>query len=132
MKTTRFITLRHLVIDSKIFIGWQYQADQVIDILLKDFEDLHFSEEHNLWHIPNNKHNIDKLLEKFKGVAWINFKYFYKDKPIDTSRPLLDLSALKQKSLKSVKTRKCPPEFIDKLEVIRYRPNSARVYIHAF
>jgi len=132
MKTTRFITLRHLVIDSKIYIGLQYQADQVIDLLLKDFPELSFSEEHKLWHIPNNKQNIDKLLSMFKGIAWINFKYFYKDKPIDTSRPVPDLSELRKKSLRSVKTRKCPAEFLDKLEVIRYRPNSARVYINAF
>lgn len=129
---TRYITLRHLVLESKRYIGLEYKSDQAITALLNSFPDNNWSEQYKMAYIANNKHNIDKLFSTFKGIAWLNCKYFYKDKAVNTAIPEPDLSKLKQKCEHSEKVRKCPPEFIDKLQVKRYSPNTARTYIGAF
>ena len=97
MKTnTRCITLRHLILDSEKHIAFEYNADNAVNTLLNTFKDLKWSEQFNMSYINNNKENIQKIFSIFKGIAWINLKYFYKDKPINTSLPEQNFSKLKE------------------------------------
>lgn len=130
--TTRCITLRHLIFDSEKYIAFEYIADNTVNTLLNTFQDLKWSEQFNMSYINNNKENIQKIFTLFKGIAWINLKYFYKDKPINTSLPEQNFAQLKEKCALSIKLRKCPPEFVDKLQVKRYSESTARTYINAF
>ncbi len=130
--TTRCITLRHLILDSKKHIAFDYKADMLLTTALNAFKDLQWSEQFNMAYIINNKENIEKTFSVFKGIAWINLKYFYKDKPINTSLPEQNFTELKKRCTLSVKIRKCPEEFIDKLQIKRYSENTARTYIVAF
>jgi len=133
MKTTaRCITLRHLILASEKHIAFEYNADNAVNTLLHTFKDLKWNEEFNMFYIYNNKENIQKIFSIFKGIAWINLKYFYKDKPVNTSLPEQNFTKLKEKCAVSVKLRKCPAEFVDKLQVKRYSENTARSYINAF
>ncbi len=129
--TPRNLTLRHIIIENKKFIGLEYKTDASIDAILKNFPDLKWYDECRIWIISNTPQNIDTIFKLFKGIAWINGKYFFKDKPLNLSISEPDFSSFKEK--KNVPTkRKCPEEFIDKLQVKRYSANTARTYITAF
>ncbi len=129
---TRYITLRHLIIQSEKHIAFEHKADQTIHSLLNTFPDLKWHEEYKMFYIKNNKQNIDKIFSIFKGIAWINLKYFYKEKPVNIALPKENFDDIKQKSIQTKKARQCPSEFIDKLQVKRYSKNTARTYITAF
>lgn len=129
---SRYITLRHLVLDQTRYIGLEYKSDQAIDAILRSFADIKWNEQYRIHYIPNSKHNLDQIFSLFKGVAWINCKYFFNDKPVNTAIPEPNLQWMKRKVQRSAKLRKCPPEYIDKLQVKRYSTNTARNYISCF
>ena len=78
MENKRHLTLKHLLIDNKKYIGLQFYSDKVINSLIKEFKDLDWSKEFNMHYIPNNKANLDTIFSLFRGIAWINTNYFSK------------------------------------------------------
>jgi site-specific recombinase XerD len=81
-------------------------------------------------YVQKSKENLDKIYTIFKGVAWVNSKYFFKDKPINLNIPEPDYSYQKQKKTKY--SRKCPNEYIEKLQVLRYSTNTVNTYVPMF
>ena len=130
--TTRYITLRHLIINNQKHIGVEYKSDQAITVLLQSFKDLQWSDQFKIHYIANTKHNLDQLFLLFKGVAWVNCKYFFNDKPVNQAVPEPDFGWMKRKVVRSERTKKCPAEYIDKLQVKRYSSNTTRNYIACF
>lgn len=127
----RQITLRHLILNSVNYIGLEYNADATISQLLTGFTDLKWDEESRLSYIKNTKENLDKLFLLFKGVAWINGKYFYTNKPINTAIKEPNFDKLKSKT-KVKDIISCPTVYIEKLQLLRYSENTARTYIGMF
>ncbi|GAL64766.1 hypothetical protein [Algibacter lectus] len=73
----KHITLKHLFIKEKQCIGLQFNADKVIQALIKELPNPKWSKEFNMVYIINNKSNINLVFEKFEGVAWVNCNYFF-------------------------------------------------------
>jgi len=124
------LTLRHLVVDGWQKIGLEYKQNPAIDSILDTFKDLKWSQEFSMSYIDNSSENMDQLFKVFKGIAWINTKYFYKDKPINLDIDEPDYTDLKSKPSKN--NRKCPDEYIQKLQVLRYSKSTVNTYIHKF
>lgn len=124
------ITIRHLIVDNNKMIGMEYPNNPTIQALVSTFDNLTWSVKYGLSYVPNNKTNLDRIFRIFRGVAWVNCKYFFKDKPINTNIPEPDYSVLKSKKTKN--KRKCPDEYIDKLQVLRYSRNTVNTYVSMF
>lgn len=122
------ITLRHLMINGIKYIGMQFYASKIVHALIKTLDSPKWSEEYKMVYIVNTPKNVYSIFETFKGTAWVNCRYFYKNKPVHTNAEEEDLSSLKNKSGNDG----CPPEYIALLETRRYSYNTAKTYIHQF
>ncbi|WP_234424347.1 site-specific tyrosine recombinase/integron integrase [Aquimarina sp. Aq107] len=125
------ITLKHLMIDQQKMIGLQFYPDKVIQALIKELPNPRWSNHFKMPYILNNQKNIDLIFEKFRGIAWINCNYFYRDKIINPSNPIANLKSFKNRRLTN-NYRVCPEEYLQKLLLKRYSQNTARSYVNAF
>ncbi len=130
MKNLNSITLRHLVIEGKRMIALEYNSSPTLDALVKSLGDVKWSKKFGLYYIENSKTTLDQIYKIFRGVAWINSKYFFKDKLVNKDVVEPDYSRYKNKVSKY--SRKCPGEYIDKLQVLRYSQNTLTTYISMF
>ena len=124
------ITLRHLIVDNSKMIGLEYPNNPTLRALVSTLTNVKWSKKYGLSYIADNKNNLDNVFTIFRGVAWINGKYFFKDKPINMNIPEPNYTSIKNK--KSKYKRKCPEEYIDKLQVLRYSENTVRIYVAMF
>jgi len=124
------ITLRHLIIDKKRMIGVEYSNNKTISALLETIEHVNWSDQYGMSYLHNTKSNLSKIFKTFRGEAWVNCRYFFKDKPINTRipQPVYTEFANNNKENK----RRCPQEYIEKLEVKRYSKNTAEIYVRMF
>ena len=128
-KQLPYITLKHLIVNRNKQIGLQFNFNKTIEMVLKGFKDMSWSDEFQLHYLPNTKSNLDLIFNSFRGIAWINCNYFYSKKPIKLSNQKIDLNQFK---INTNTYRLCPKEFIEKLEIKRYARNTTKVYISCF
>lgn len=125
------ITLRHLLIDGQKCIGLQFYPSKLIQALIKTLESPKWSAENSMVYIQNTPENFNVVFKAFKGTAWINCRYFLRNRPVSKNAQKVDLSSLKP--TQGVETPNyCPTEYIDLLETKRYAFNTARTYISMF
>ena len=124
------LTIRHLIVDNQKKIGLEYKNNPAIQALVNTFNDVKWSDKFGMNYINNNKDNLDRIFTIFKGIAWVNGKCFFKDKPINANIPEPNYSYIKNR--KSNKKRKCPSEYIDKLQVLRYSKSTVKTYVSMF
>jgi integrase/recombinase XerD len=128
---TKNITLKHLLIKEQKQIGILFYPDKVIQALIKGLPSPKWSNEYSMAYILNTKSNLNLVFETFKGVAWINCNYFFKDRPLRNNNGPLDIEGFrKRKILPGYKT--CPEEYLQKLEIKKYSLNTAKSYIAMF
>jgi integrase/recombinase XerD len=121
------------MINGQKFIGLQHYPLKVIDILISSLDQVAYSEEYKMRYIPKSETNIKILIQRFRGVAWINYKFFYKNKPIHTHGHHENYQPLKEKHQEEDQLLKhCPIDFIQLLETKRYSINTARTYCALF
>lgn len=126
------ITLRHMMINEIKCIGLQFHPNKVIHALVKTLDSPKWSEEYGMVFLTNTTENFNSLFEVFKGVAWINCRYFLRNKPVHTNAQMVDLSPLKNKLPKEGKPNLCPKEYIELLETKRYSFHTAKTYTYLF
>jgi integrase/recombinase XerD len=124
------ITLRHLMINGTKYIGMQFYASKIIHALIKTLDSPKWSPVHNMVYIANTPANLYSIFKTFKGSAWINCRYFYRNKPVFPHAQAVDLSSLKDKI--AVNKPACPAEYIALLETKHYSLNTARTYTGLF
>jgi integrase/recombinase XerD len=112
------------------YIGMQFYASKIVQALIKTLDSPKWSEEYNMVYIINTPENVYSIFRTFKGTAWINCRYFSKNKPVHTNAEEVDLSSLKTKMGEAKDA--CPPEYIALLETKRYSFNTAKQYTHLF
>ena len=128
---TRVITLKHLFIGSKRQIGLKFYTDKVIQALVKELPDPKWSDKYGMPYILNRKDNLDLIFKKFRGVAWINCHHFFPKRPVSNSNEPLDINRYRKRKL-SPGYRRCPEEYLSKLELKKYALNTAKTYIFCF
>ncbi len=132
MTTLPIITLRHLMFNGNKYIGLQYYPNRAIEAITSTLHQVAWSEEYAMSFIPNNQDTYKTIFALFRGVAWINCRYFFRNKPIHKNAEPVDMSALKNQAAPDGSRRQCPPEYIQLLESKRYSFNTARSYVGLF
>lgn len=132
MKRLPILTLRQLLIDSEKCIGLQYLSDPVIERLINLLPGVFWSTEYNMMGVKNCPENLTLIFQNFKGIAWINCRYFFKNRPVHEGAEPVNLAFLKSRNDEPARTPLVPPEYIDLLETKRYSVNTAKSYTTAF
>ncbi|MEM6526134.1 MAG: phage integrase N-terminal SAM-like domain-containing protein, partial [Bacteroidota bacterium] len=128
------ITLKHLLIKGVKCIGLKFYPDKTLQALVKTLPNVRWSYNFDMAFVPNTKQNLSQIFSIFKGIALIDGKHFFLNKPLHD--PVKDQNQFKTKnsSVRKVKAgyRTCPPGYLQKLELKKYSTNTARTYMALF
>ncbi|MGY3795888.1 site-specific tyrosine recombinase/integron integrase [Aquimarina sp. 433] len=127
----KHITLKHLLIDQQKMIGLQFYQDKIIEALIKELPNPSWSEEYGMVYIQNTKENLNLIFSTFRGVAWINCNYFFKNRIINPSNKEADVSWLEKRVINK-NYRRCPDTYLEKLVLKQYAKNTIKNYVSAF
>lgn len=134
MKIQLIISLHHLLINNIKCIGIKFYPNKVIQALIKELPNIKWDKNTQMAYIPNTPTNLGLIYSTLKGVAWVNGKYFYRNKPL--KEPVKEENQVKTTDIKTNKNdktyRTCPHTYLQKLELKKYSLNTARVYISCF
>ncbi len=78
-KFNKIVSLRHLEVKGQRMIGLRFYPDKVIQAMVKELPSIKWSNQYGMAYLPNEGRNLQKIYQQFKGVAWIDGKYFYKN-----------------------------------------------------
>ena len=131
MQLNKHITLKHLLIDNKKCIGLQFYSNRALDLIVKGLDDIAWSDEFNMYYLPNNKHNLDNIYTLFRGVAWIDSKYFFQQSRSKQLTETFDVDWFRQRKRAS-NFRFCPESYLKKLELKKYSNNTVKSYVSCF
>ena len=134
MNQPRQITLRHLLLNEVKYIGIQFYTDKVIQALLKQIPGIRWSTEHQMAILKNNPENLTNIFETFKGEAYVNCRYFFKNKAVSlygSEKNYEVITALRNRKTKSG-YRVCPEDYLQKLELKNYSRNTIKSYVSHF
>ncbi|GGW65716.1 site-specific recombinase XerD [Winogradskyella epiphytica] len=131
MKHSQHIQLKHLLIDNKRHIGLQFYTNKALEILVKELDSVQWSDSFNMYYIPNTKRHLDSVYRIFKGVAWIDSKYFFektRSKQLDED---FNIGWYKRRKHR-LNYKYCPDSYVQKLELKKYSNNTVKSYIASF
>ncbi|MDH5379718.1 MAG: site-specific integrase [Cyclobacteriaceae bacterium] len=132
MEKLHNITLRHFLIQDEKCIGLLFYPNKVIQALVKELPGVSWSAEHQVVYVKNTPENLSSIYKLFRGVAWINNRYFLKNKPIATKgNEKGDISWVEKRKPRNG-WRFCPREYLQKLELKRYSASTIKVYVGCF
>lgn len=131
MRSNTCITLKHLLIDNKKQIGLKFYKNKVVEALVMQLPNHKWSEEFEMYYVPNNSKNLNKLFVLFRGVAWLNMKHFFPNKPVNIGHEPLSVDRFRNRKVDDT-YRVCPENFLQKLEIRKYAFNTAKAYISSF
>lgn len=130
-KYQKFITLKHLLIERQQCIGLQFYTDKVLLALVKELPKVQWSDTFNMFYLKNTRRNVSLIFEKFRGVAWINGNYFFRNKMFNNDNIKADTVWFKNRK-NNPSYRRCPEQYLQKLELKRYANNTIRNYVSCF
>jgi integrase/recombinase XerD len=90
-----------------------------------------WNDEFKMYYVANNKANLDKVFELFRGVAWINSNYFFQRSRSKNLNEVFDVSWFRNR-IRSPHYKFCPEEYLLKLELKKYSNNTVRMYVSCF
>ena len=131
MSFQKSITLKHLFIDKNKCIGLQFSTNKVTQALIETLPNISWSQEFEMFFLPNNKYNLELIFKTFHGVAWVNGNFFFSEKIVNENNPLLNLERYRNRKLKDG-FKPCPEDYLLKLELKRYSENTVRNYVSCF
>jgi integrase/recombinase XerD len=128
------ITLRNILIDGNKCIGLQFFPSKRIQVFIKTLDNPRWATVYQMVFVLNTPANLEQIFKTFKGEAWINCRYFFKNRPIHTQALPTDLQLISRKNENRVATGEpaCPKEYIQLLETRRYSFNTAKTYTSLF
>ena len=127
----RNISLYHLMIGKQKMIGIKFQPDKVIHGLIKSLDNPKWSDHFKMVYLPNTKANRSQIFITFKGVAWINYNRFYNNRPSTTGAAQIDSSWFRNRDIPGG-YRRCPENYLLKLELKRYSVSTIKTYVTFF
>lgn len=127
----KVIHLKHLLIHEEKQIAIQFHPDKVLEFAVNSIKGMNRSDEFSVFYIKNTKENLTLIFKTFKHIAWVNTNRFFLNKPIHKGNENLNLDDYRKKDYSS-DYRKCPEEYLQKLELKHYANNTARIYISMF
>lgn len=124
------VSLYHLLINGQQKIGIKFYPDKVIQLIIKNLPSPKWSAAHNMVYLDNTKQNLDLIFKGFKGIAWVDCNNFI-EKTRTKEHGYLNLDFYRTKKI-AANFRRCPENFIAKLESKQYAYNTAKIYISMF
>lgn len=131
MEKGRSITLKHLLIQERRYIGLQFNTDKVIHALVKQLPDVKWSNSFNMAYILNTKQNLDEIFKIFNGVVWVNCNQFFDRNIAKEHNETIDITWFRKRELPAT-YRVCPLSYLDKLELRKYANNTVKTYVNSF
>ncbi|MGJ8716591.1 MAG: site-specific tyrosine recombinase/integron integrase [Maribacter stanieri] len=131
MEKGRSVTLKHLLIQERRYIGLQFNTDKVIHALVKQLPDVKWSNSYNMAYILNTKQNLDEIFKIFNGVVWVNCNHFFDRNIAKEHNETIDITWFRKRELPAT-YRVCPLSYLDKLELRKYANNTVKTYVNAF
>lgn len=131
MKNSQHITLKHLLINDQRFIGLKFYTNHALEVLVKTLNNVRWSEEFNMFYVPNQKLQLDEIYTVFRGVAWIDSKYFFQNTRSKQLEEKFDVVWYRSRK-QLVGTRYCPESYMKKLELKKYSNNTVKSYVTHF
>lgn len=125
------ITLRHLVINGEKCIGMQFFPTRNILALIKTLDNPLWSDTYNMLYVRNTESHLESIFATFRGIAWINCRYFFKNRPITRNAHEVDLGLIRRNEGLTLRNKGLQ-EYIDLLETRRYSYNTAKTYVALF
>ncbi|MFQ3214851.1 MAG: integrase/recombinase XerD [Marivirga sp.] len=130
-KMHKMISLRHLEVDGERMIGLKFYPDKVIQALVKTLPFPKWHKKQQLAYIKNNVVNYQMVLSTFRGVAWLDMRYFSKKGWMGSDDPSLVIEGYRKRKLaKGYKA--CPEGYFRELEARKYAINTVKTYIFCF
>lgn len=131
MKFRQHITLKHLMVDNKKYIGLQFYANKALHIIVKELDSVDWSEEFNMYYVPNTKFNLNRIYTLFRGVAWIDSKYFFQKTRSKQLEEEFNVDWYRKRK-KTGDYKVCPESYFQKLELKKYSNNTVKSYVSSF
>lgn len=131
MVSGRSVTLKHLLIKEKRYIGLQFNTDKVIHALVKQLPEVKWSNSFNMAYITNTNENLDRIFKIFNGVVWVNCNYFFDKSTVRATNEPIDITWFRKRQLPT-NYRVCPTSYLDKLELKKYANNTVKTYVTSF
>jgi len=83
-------------------------------------------------YVKNTPQNLSAIFHKLKGVAWVNCRYFFKNRPVNTHGDQAgDTSWVAGRKLPEG-YKVCPPEYLQKLQLKKYAQSTIGTYVPCF
>lgn len=120
------------MIGGRPHIGLQFHPDKLVQALTDTLPGVAWSDEDRMHHLPNTQENLNLVYRTYRGVAWVEGKYFFRNRPLRSGAEPVDLSCLMKYAQGTPDRKPCPEEYIALLETKRYSLSTARTYIYLF
>lgn len=127
----RSVTLRQLLIDDCRQIGLQFKSDKVVQALVEKLPHVIWNDNFGMYHVQNNKTNLGAIFNTFRGEVWVNGNYFFESKTSLNQNKPKNVSWYRKRELKKG-FKRCPADYLDKLELKKYAENTVKTYVHHF
>jgi len=131
MKFNQHITLKHLLLNNKKYIGLQFHTNKVLNIVVQKLQDIQWNEEFNMYYVPNTTKHLDAIFSLFRGVAWIDSKYFFEHTRSKQLKETFDVRWYRKRK-RQAGFRFCPEIYLQKLELKQYANNTVKSYVSCF
>ena len=128
---SKYITLKHLVINNEAQIGLQFYPNKVIQTVIKGLPNPKWSKDYNMVYSKNNPSNLNQIFKDFRGIAWINCGHFFPKHEYAKNNEPASVDEFRKRKLDDT-YRACPEDFLQKLELKHYALNTSRIYISMF
>tara|TARA_B100000809_G_scaffold261477_1_gene310482 strand:+ start:2479 stop:3627 length:1149 start_codon:yes stop_codon:yes gene_type:complete len=130
-KAQLVITLKHLYINEEKQIGIKFYPNKLVQTVIKGLPDIKWSKNFNMAYVVNNKKNLDHIFDDFRGIAWINSGSFFNKKSTAKGNESISLKYYREREV-GPNYRKCPENYLQKLELRQYALSTSNTYINLF
>ncbi|MEP6262497.1 MAG: site-specific tyrosine recombinase/integron integrase [Gillisia sp.] len=127
----KFITLKNLMIEGKKCIGLKFYQDKVLQALVNELPGIGWSEEFNINYVPNSPAALDGIFGQFRGVAWVNCNHFFTNSGFSRNNEDINVDWFRKRT-HAEGYRRCPEDYLLKLELKRYANNTVKTYVSCF
>ena len=131
MKFKQHITLKHLLIGNKRCIGLKFYANKALQIIINELNGIQWSHEFTMHYVPNTNHNLNEIFSIFRGIAWIDTKYFFEKTRSKGLNETFDASWVYNRE-RNYNYKFCPEAYLRKLELKKYANNTVKTYVSCF
>ena len=127
----RTITLKHLLINNEKQIGLKFYPDKLVQTVIKGLPNIKWSTDFGMAYLKNDLKNLNIIFSDFKGIAWVNCSHFFPKSSATRNHEPYTVNDYRKRILEA-SYRKCPEEFLLKLELKKYASNTAKAYVSLF